>query len=79
MISPINPRRITPTKSLNIGEMLLLSGYRITVVILILMMMSGLSGDSTTQKQEPIRRLLTPPSVEIRETFLILVTILLCS
>ena len=66
MISPINPRRITPTKSLNIGEMLLLSGYGITVIILILMMMFGLSGDSTTQKQEPIRRLLTPPSVEIR-------------
>ena len=66
MISPINPRRITPTKSHNIGEMLLLSGYGITVVILILMMMFGLSGDSTTQKQEPIRRLLTPPSVEIR-------------
>ena len=66
MISPINPRKITPMKSHNIGEMLLLSGYGITVVILTLMMMLGLSGDSTTQKQEPIRRLLTPPSVEIR-------------
>ena len=66
MISPINPRKITPTKSHNIGEMLLLSGYGITVVILILMMMLGLSGDSTTQKQESIRRLLIPPSVEIR-------------
>ena len=52
MISPINPRRITPTKSHNIGEMLLLSGYGITVVILTLMMMLGLSGDSMTQKNE---------------------------
>jgi len=66
MISPINPRKTTPMKSHNIGEMFLLFGYGITVVILTLMMMLGLSGDSTTQKQEPIRRLLTPPSVEIR-------------
>jgi len=66
MVSHTNPQKTTPTKSHNIGEMFLLFGYGITVVILILMMMLGLSGDSTTQKQEPIRRLLTPPSVEIR-------------
>jgi len=52
MISPINPRRITPTKLHNIKGMLLLSGYGITVVILTLMMMLGLSGDSMTQKNE---------------------------
>jgi hypothetical protein len=52
MISPINPQRITPTKSHNIIGMLLLSGYGITAVILTLMMMLGLSGDSMTQKNE---------------------------
>ena len=52
MISPINPQRITPTKSPNLGGMFLLFGYGITVVILTLMMMFGLSGDSMTQKSE---------------------------
>ena len=66
MISPINPLKDTHTRSKNTKGMFLLFGYGITVSMLTLMMMLGLFGDSTTQKQEPIRRLLTPPSVEIK-------------
>jgi hypothetical protein len=52
MISPINPQKITPTKSQNIRGMFLLFGYGITVSILTLLMMLGLFGVSTTPKNE---------------------------
>ena len=52
MIFPINPQKITPTKLHNMVGMFLLFGYGITVVILTLMMMLGLFGDFTTQKNE---------------------------
>lgn len=66
MISPINPQRDIVTKSKNTKGTFLLFGYGIIVSILTLMMMLGLFGDSTTQKQEPITPLLTPPSAEIK-------------
>ena len=72
MISPINPQRITPTKSPNIGGMFLLFGYGITVVILTLMMMFGLSGDSMTQKKReyfaPVNAKKPGQSVDISDT-----------
>jgi hypothetical protein len=52
MISPINPQRITPTRSHNSKAMFLLFGYGIIVSILTLLMMLGLFGDSTTSKKD---------------------------
>ena len=66
MISPINPRRVTPMRSKILNAILLAYGLSITVILVILMTNQKQFGDFTTQKRESIQRLSTPPSVEIR-------------
>ena len=68
---PHKPPKITPTKSHNIGEMFLLFGYGITVVILILMMMLGLSGilqHKTGTYSSPINSTKCGDPVDISDT-----------
>ena len=66
MISPINPRKVTPMRSKILNAILLAYGLSITVILVILMTNQKQSGDFTIQKRESIQRLLTPPGVEIR-------------
>jgi len=67
MISPINPLKDTPMKSKNINVMSLLFGFAIIANSLTTMViLQRVFGDSTTPSKEPITRLLTPPSKEIR-------------
>ena len=48
------------------SEMWFLFGFCITQLTLIVVILLAQSGVSTTQKNDAIRRLLTPPSVELR-------------
>ncbi len=66
MISPINPRKDIRTRLNPLSVMLLLFGYSIPIVTTIAVIVFLRSGGSTIQNREPIKRLLVPPSVEIR-------------
>ena len=66
MISPINPLKDTPTKSLNIGRTLLLFGLSTMAGSLILTHLRGPSGDSTIQKNVHIMHQSIQPSTEIK-------------
>ena len=62
----MNHQKDTHTKLNPLGVMLSLFGYSIPIITLILVIVLVRSGGSTIQSREPIQRLLTPPSVEIR-------------
>ena len=66
MISRTNPQKDTPTKLNPLSVMLWLFGCSIPITLTIAMIVSLRSGVSTTQSQESIRRLLTPPSKVIQ-------------
>ena len=57
----------TDTRQFALNVMLLQCGlYMIVGLFTVIMLQFVVSGDSSTQRQEPIQRLLTPPSAEIQ-------------
>ena len=62
----MNHQKDTPTKLNPLGVMLSLFGYSIPIITILAVIVFLRSGGSTIQSREPIQRLLTPPSVEIR-------------
>jgi hypothetical protein len=66
MTFPTKRLKDTIMKLINSDEMFIAFALSMIVASPILLMHLSASGDSTTQRKEPIQRLLTTPSAEIK-------------